>query len=86
MAGISESDIRDMMSEIVEKRFGPVIKPRIPWRSVAGQLGLKPCFTPGGEPESNGISDAFVNTLKGISVRVAPPRILRTGTSAAGRT
>ena len=33
-------------------------------RIFARQLGLKPCFTPVQSPQSNGISGAFVNTLK----------------------
>jgi len=85
-AGISGSDIRDMMLEAVEKRFGV---PRTPepleilsdngapytareTRIFARQLGLKPCFTPVGSPQSNGISEAFVNTLKRDYVRVNP--------------
>jgi putative transposase len=38
----------------------------------AAQLGLKPCFTPVKSPQSNGISEAFVNTLKRDYVRVTP--------------
>ena len=38
----------------------------------AAQLGLKPCFTPLKSPQSNGISEAFVNTLKRDYVRVTP--------------
>jgi hypothetical protein len=37
---------------------------------LRGQLGLKPCFTPSRSPQSNGISEAFVNTLKRDYVRV----------------
>ncbi len=36
------------------------------------RLGLKPCFTPIKSPQSNGISEAFVNTLKRDYVRVTP--------------
>ncbi len=35
-------------------------------------LTLKPCFTPVKSPQSNGISEAFVNTLKRDYVRVTP--------------
>lgn len=38
----------------------------------ARQLGLKPCFTPVKSPQSNGISEAFVNTLKRDYVNVTP--------------
>ena len=41
-------------------------------RIFAQQLGLKPCFTPVKSPQSNGISEAFVNTLKRDYVRVTP--------------
>lgn len=37
------------------------------------QLGLKPCFTPVRSPQSNGISEAFVKTLKRDYVQVTPP-------------
>ena len=33
-------------------------------RTFARQLGLKLCFTPVRSPQSNGISEAFVHTLK----------------------
>ncbi|WP_037277710.1 integrase core domain-containing protein, partial [Rubellimicrobium mesophilum] len=36
------------------------------------QLGLKPCFTPVKSPQSNGISEAFVRTLKRDYVQVTP--------------
>jgi transposase InsO family protein len=36
------------------------------------QIGLKPCFMPIKSPQSNGISEAFVNTLKRDYVRVTP--------------
>ncbi|HEX2219948.1 MAG TPA: IS3 family transposase [Gemmatimonadales bacterium] len=85
-AGISASDVRDMMLEAVETRFG---RHRAPHpvevlsdngspdtardtRIFASQLGLRPCFTPVKSPESNGISEAFVNTLKRDYARVTP--------------
>jgi len=85
-AGISGSDVRDMLLEAVETRFGV---PRTPepleilsdngspytareTRIFACQLGLKPCFTPVASPQSNGISEAFVKTLKRDYVRVNP--------------
>jgi putative transposase len=85
-AGISGSDVRDMMLEAVERRFGgyrasasvemlsdngsPYIARET--RIFTAQLGLKPCFTPVKSPQSNGISEAFVNTLKRDYVRVTP--------------
>jgi hypothetical protein len=85
-AGISGSDVRDMMLEAVEKRFGTFRAPApveilsdngAPYtaretRIFARQLGLKPCFTPVQSPQSNGISQAFVNTLKRDYVHVSP--------------
>ncbi|MBP1804182.1 transposase InsO family protein [Rubellimicrobium aerolatum] len=41
-------------------------------RILARQLGLKPCFTPGKSPQSNGISEAVVRTLKRDHVQVTP--------------
>jgi len=41
-------------------------------RVFARQLGLKPCFTPVRSPQSNGISEAFVHTLKRDYVHVSP--------------
>ena len=85
-AGISGSDIRDMMLEAVERRFGDCRAPcpvevltdnGAPYtakdtRFFARQLGLRPCFTPVKSPQSNGLSEAFVNTLKRDYVRVTP--------------
>jgi transposase InsO family protein len=84
--GISGSDVRDMMLEAVEARFGASRTPApIEWlsdngspytaketRRFAAQLNLTPCFTPVASPESNGISEAFVKTLKRDYVRVNP--------------
>jgi len=84
--GISGSDVRDMMLEAVERRFGTIRAPqRIEFlsdngspytaratRDFAISLGLEPCFTPVASPESNGISEAFVKTMKRDYVRVRP--------------
>lgn len=97
-AGISGSDVRDMMLEAVEGRFG---RPQAPepleilsdngspytareTRIFARQLGLKPCFTPVGSPQSNGLSEAFVNTLKRDYVRVNPLSDAQTVLNAIG--
>lgn len=75
-----------MMLEAVEKRFGAIRAPhKIEWLSdkgspytaaatkeFASQLNLAPCFTPVASPESNGMSEAFVKTLKRDYLRVRP--------------
>jgi putative transposase len=85
-AGISGSDIRDMMLEAVEARFGSLRAPNpVEWlsdngsiytaretRVFAAQLNLVPCFTPVRSPESNGMSEAFVKTLKRDYLCVSP--------------
>jgi putative transposase len=85
-AGISGSDVRDMMLDAVEKRFGAVRAPHpiehlsdngSPYtakqtRDFAAALNLIPCFTPVKSPESNGMSEAFVKTLKRDYVRISP--------------
>ena len=87
-AGISGSDVRDMMLEALEKRFGTCQAPALiemltdngsPYtaretRIFARQIGLRPCFTPVKSPQSNGISEAFVHTLKRDYVQVSPLR------------
>ena len=85
-AGISGEMIRDMMVDCVEKRFGAMRAPQpVQWLSdngsifaahrtieVALALNLVPCFTPVESPESNGMAEAFVKTLKRDYVRVNP--------------
>lgn len=85
-AGISGSDVRDLMLEAVERRFGAVRAPHpiehlsdngSPYaaketRAFAAALNLVPCFTPVRSPESNGMSEAFVKTFKRDYLRVNP--------------
>jgi putative transposase len=85
-AGISGSDVRDMMLEAVERRFGTTRAPNQvefladngsayrarDTRVFAAQLGLVPCFTPVASPESNGMCEAFVRTFKRDYVGVSP--------------
>lgn len=85
-AGISGSDVQDMMLEAVEARFKGIRAPHPveiltdngsaytakDTRIFARQLGLKPCFTPLRSPQSNGVSEAFVHTLKRDYVQVTP--------------
>ena len=85
-AGISGSDVRDRLLEAVGHRFGTHRAPeRVEvlsdnsnaytakdTRIFAQQLRLKSCFTPVKSPQSNGMSEAFVKTLKRDYVRVKP--------------
>ena len=85
-AGIRGSDIRDIMLEAVERRFNSYRAPTViemltdngsPYiaretQIFARQIGLKPCFTPVRSPQSNGISEAFVKTLKRDYVEITP--------------
>lgn len=84
--GISGSDIRDMMLEAVEKRFGDLRAPKAieiltdngaaytarETIIFAQQLNLKSCFTPVKSPQSNGMSEAFVKTFKRDYVQINP--------------
>ena len=84
--GISGSDVRDILLEAVERRFADHQAPEHvevlsdngsaytarDTRIFAQQLGLKSCFTPVKSPQSNGMSEAFVKTLKRDYVRVNP--------------
>ena len=69
----------DLMMPAVEKRFGLIGKPpkTIVWltdkgicyisaetRSFAKELSLKPVTTPVTSPQSNGMAESFVKTLK----------------------
>lgn len=97
-AGISGSDVRDMMLEAVERRFGTHhVSERVEvlsdngsaytakeTRIFAQQLGLKSCFTPVKSPQSNGMSEAFVKTLKRDYVRVNPLPDAQTVLSSIG--
>ena len=85
-SGISGSDVRDMMLDAVESRFGTTRAPHPvehlsdngscytakETRDFAVALNLVPCFTPVRSPESNGMSEAFVKTIKRDYVRVTP--------------
>jgi len=77
--GIDSGDIRDLMIESVERRFGPVnrLAAAIEWlsdngspytaretRRLARDIGLVPRTTPIESPQSNGMAEAFVKTLK----------------------
>lgn len=82
--GVSGEMVRDLMVACVERRFGSTKTPRpVEWLSdngsayiaketaqIATALGLHLAFTPVRSPESNGISEAFVKTLKRDYARV----------------
>ena len=84
--GISGEMVRDMMLDCVERRFEAIRAPQpVQWLAdngspyTAGEtidfataLGLVACFTPVRSPESNGVCEAFVKTLKRDYVRVNP--------------
>jgi putative transposase len=84
--GIDSGDIRDLMVESVERRFGLVNRLPMPieWlsdngspytahdtRAFAGKIGLVPRTTPIESPQSNGMAEAFVKTLKRDYARVS---------------
>ena len=82
-AGISGEMVRDMMIVCVERRYGDTRAAHpVEWLSDNGSayiaaetadtataLGLKLAFTPVRSPESNGISESFVKTLRRDYVR-----------------
>jgi putative transposase len=84
--GIGSSDIRDLMIESVERRFGLVNQLPVPieWlsdngspytardtRALAREIGLVPRTTPIESPQSNGMAEAFVKTIKRDYARVS---------------
>jgi putative transposase len=85
--GIDSGDIRDLMIQSVEQRFGLVnrLPLAIEWlsdngspytagetRKLAHEIGLVPCTTPIESPQSNGMAEAFVKTFKRDYARVNP--------------
>jgi transposase InsO family protein len=83
--GVSGEMVRDLMIACVERRFGGTRTAHpVEWLSdngsaytakdtsdTAAALGLRPCFTPPRSPESNGVSEAFVRTLRRDYARLA---------------
>jgi len=85
--GIKGEDVRDLMVASVESRFGRVIRSPeiIEWlsdngsgyiagetRAFARDIGLEPLTTPVTSPQSNGMAEAFVRTIKRDYARVNP--------------
>lgn len=92
-AGISAEDVRDLMTATVEHRFGRVnrLPKTIEWlsdngscytaretRRFAREINLKPRTTPVESPQSNGMAEAFVRTMKRDYVRVSEKPDART--------
>ena len=84
--GITAGDVRDLMVATVEHRFGRVnrLPKAIEWltdngscytahdtRRFARDIGLIPRTTPITSPQSNGMAEAFVRTLKRDYARVS---------------
>ena len=84
--GIKSEDVQDVMIAAVEYRFGKVnqLPETIEWLSdngagyiaaetkrLARDIGLEPRFTPIQSPQSNGMAEAFVRTIKRDYARVA---------------
>ncbi|TMJ14496.1 MAG: DDE-type integrase/transposase/recombinase, partial [Alphaproteobacteria bacterium] len=78
-SGITGEDVRDLMVAALEHRFGRLnrLPVEIEWltdngscyiaretRRFARDVGLVPCTTPLESPQSNGMAEAFVRTLK----------------------
>ena len=85
--GIKGEDVRDLMVTAVEHRFGPVnrLPSTIEWltdngsgyiahetRRFAREIGFEPRTTPVESPQSNGMAEAFVRTIKRDYARVSP--------------
>ena len=85
--GIRGEDVRDLMVAAIEHRFGRVnrLPVTIEWltdngscyiagdtRRFAREIGLEPRTTPIESPQSNGMAEAFVRTIKRDYVRVNP--------------
>jgi transposase InsO family protein len=79
-AAITGEDVRDLMVQAVEERFGPetrTLPHPIQWlsdnggaytadetRALGRQIGFVMCNTPAYSPESNGMAESFVKTFK----------------------
>ena len=85
--GIKGEDVRDLMVTAVEHRFGRInrLPETIEWltdngsgyiahdtRRFARDIGFEPRTTPVESPQSNGMAEAFVRTMKRDYARVSP--------------
>lgn len=90
--GYTGDDVRDVMLAAVERRFGNALPDRpIEWlsdngsaytaaltRSFARDVGLEPVNTPVSSPQSNGMAESFVKTMKRDYVDFMPKPDART--------
>ena len=65
--GVSGSMVRDLMLLAVEQRCKA-----LETRRFAMGLNLRPCFTPVASPQSNGMAESFVKTIKRDYARINP--------------
>ncbi|WP_273829058.1 IS3 family transposase [Pseudomonas sp. SBT1-2] len=84
--GYSGDDVRDVMLEAIEQRFGDQLPTSpVQWlsdngsaytagqtRGFARQIGLLPLTTPVCSPQSNGMAESFVKTMKRDYIRHMP--------------
>ncbi|WP_440466168.1 IS3 family transposase [Pseudomonas sp. YH-1] len=84
--GYSGDDVRDVMLEAIEQRFGSELPASpVQWlsdngsaytaeqtRTFARQIGLLPLTTPVCSPQSNGMAESFVKTMKRDYIRHMP--------------
>lgn len=91
--GIKGEDVQDLMITAVEARFGPVnrLPHLVEWlsdngsayvaagtKALAREIGLEPRTTPVRSPQSNGMAEAFVRTIKRDYARTSPCSDART--------
>ena len=67
--GYDKETVQDVMLGAVEKRFGRQLS-TVP--AFARLLGLEPCTTAVRSPESNGIAESFVMTIKRDYISIMP--------------
>ncbi|HHX0887756.1 TPA: IS3 family transposase [Pseudomonas aeruginosa] len=90
-ASYSGDDVRDVMLEAVEQRFGVHLPAPIQWlsdngspytagdtRAFARDLKLEPLTTPICSPQSNGMAESFVKTMKNDYIAMMPKPDART--------
>jgi putative transposase len=91
--GIEGCDVQDFMIAAVEARFGQMNRPphTVEWlsdngscfiaadtKALAREIGLEPRATPVRSPQSNGMAEAFVRTIKRDYADVSPATDART--------
>ncbi len=90
--GYDKATVQDVMSGAIEKRFGDKVPEQsIQWltdngsayrahekRQFARELNLKPCTTAISRPQSNGMAERFVKTMKEDYIACMPKANIRT--------